>query len=667
MGKLHSRQIHLDFHTSEYIDKVGVNFNKENFQQALKLGHVNSITVFAKCHHSWCYYPTKVGNMHPTLNFDLTGKMIDAAHEIGVNAPVYITVGWSANDAENYPQCVVHDIDGKMIGTLYDFDAAPNDKKTLNAWKEMCPNGEYAEHIYALTREICERYSELDGLFYDINYHDHLCYCDACLKGMRDEGFNFKNEIDARKYFTLKWKRFSQNCKNILREKHKDATIFFNGGAKITEPQWYEFQSHFEIEDLPTSSGGYDKMPLRAKFFAKNGKEYLGMSGKFHTFWGEFGGYKSFNAMKYECAAMSAFGARCSMGDQLHPSGEMDIETYRLIGEGYGYVEKIEPWCYDVKETSKLGIIISKNEKADEGLVKILLEAHYDFDVVGEDESLSNFDTIILPDCVYLDDDTAAKINEFVSNGGNLLLTGKSGLSKNEKRFDIDVGANYMGPSMCDVDYLMVGDKLSDKLVNSPFLCYMAAEKICVTDAEILSTIREPYFNRTQRQYCSHQYTPYKLEDTESPGAIKKGRIVYLAHQICTQYYLKGAKLHREYLINALKLIYKNPVLTVENLPSCGRVHLVNQEIQNRMILHLLYAPPILRGDTLVIEDLPIVYNVKARINTVRKVTNAYLAPQMKPLEFIQQDGYVEITVPELKCHQIIVLDYKEGEVKWEK
>ena len=52
------RQVHLDFHTSEDIENVGGEFSKEQFQNALKTGHVDSITVFSKCHHGWAYHPS---------------------------------------------------------------------------------------------------------------------------------------------------------------------------------------------------------------------------------------------------------------------------------------------------------------------------------------------------------------------------------------------------------------------------------------------------------------------------------------------------------------------------------------------------------------------------------------------------------------------------------
>ena len=82
------RQVHLDFHTSEQIRGIGSEFTKEGFQEALRLGHVDSITVFAKCHHGLSYYDTKVGIPHPHLEKPLLPLMIEAASEIGVRTPI---------------------------------------------------------------------------------------------------------------------------------------------------------------------------------------------------------------------------------------------------------------------------------------------------------------------------------------------------------------------------------------------------------------------------------------------------------------------------------------------------------------------------------------------------------------------------------------------------
>ena len=93
MQNIPFREVHLDFHTSELIKEIGSDFSKENFKAALIRGHVNSITVFAKCHHGMFYYPSDKFATHPYLKRNLLKEMIEACHEIGVRVPVYISAG----------------------------------------------------------------------------------------------------------------------------------------------------------------------------------------------------------------------------------------------------------------------------------------------------------------------------------------------------------------------------------------------------------------------------------------------------------------------------------------------------------------------------------------------------------------------------------------------
>ena len=94
------RQVHLDFHTSPAIPSVGERFSREQFAEALKRGHVNSITVFSKCHHGYSYHPTTANEIHPGLKFDLLGEQLAVCRELGVNAPVYISAGFDEKAEE---------------------------------------------------------------------------------------------------------------------------------------------------------------------------------------------------------------------------------------------------------------------------------------------------------------------------------------------------------------------------------------------------------------------------------------------------------------------------------------------------------------------------------------------------------------------------------------
>ena len=98
------RQIHLDFHTSPLIPGIGEKFNRKEWQETLKRAEVDSITLFATCHHGYAYYNTKVGARHPPLNFDLLRAQVDACREIDVRTPIYLTAGINSYASEIHPE-----------------------------------------------------------------------------------------------------------------------------------------------------------------------------------------------------------------------------------------------------------------------------------------------------------------------------------------------------------------------------------------------------------------------------------------------------------------------------------------------------------------------------------------------------------------------------------
>jgi hypothetical protein len=89
------RQVHLDFHTSGHIPGVGARFNNAQFQEMLRRGHVNSVTLFSKCHHGYSYHDTRVGERHPHLHCDLLPLQMEASHEIGVQTPTTSRRAWT--------------------------------------------------------------------------------------------------------------------------------------------------------------------------------------------------------------------------------------------------------------------------------------------------------------------------------------------------------------------------------------------------------------------------------------------------------------------------------------------------------------------------------------------------------------------------------------------
>ncbi|HAT10249.1 MAG TPA: hypothetical protein DCS97_06590 [Planctomycetes bacterium] len=682
---LPARHVHLDFHTSEHVREVGARFDKKRFQKALQLGRVNYITLFAKCHHSWCYFPTQVGRRHPHLvkELDLLGQQIEACHEIGVRTAVYITVGWSANDAEWHPEWVALDRAGKAMWMNPPKDLKPDTPRPQVSWKFLCIASAYRQHVLDLTREVCSRYP-LHGVFYDIMFHERS-FSKAAVRQMRAAGVDLDDAAATKRWHEGQWVSFMRECKSAIAETRPQATVFFNGRANLDSADAsLTEQTHLELEDLPTVWGGYDKFQPRAKFFASHpvtaDKQMMAMSGKFHTAWGEFGGFKHPDAIRYEAANMIAWGARCSFGDQLHPNGEMDLATYRNIGEAYAHVEKVEGYGLDGVPAANLGVWFSCLERTDAstpvagvvggmqkldhdyGVTQMLLESQIDFEAAGADSDLGRYATIVVSGAQCLDRAQAARLTAWARRGGALVVIGESALDAKRRRFLIDVGATYVGPGRFDCDYTVAGAALADGLPTSPFLNYDRALRCRPgRSAEVLAEIREPSFSRTVATYCSHQNTAYGEATAKHPAVISrklgKGSITWFAHPIGATYYYHGARVHRQLFVNAIRRVHTKPVLETALL-SAGRANVVHQPQHRRYCVHLTYGSPQARGRTSVIEDLPTLTGIPVGLRVSERIRSVRLAVAGKTLAVKRSAGAVRVTVPSLNCHEVAVFSY---------
>lgn len=661
MSTLPFRQVHLDFHTSEAISGIGSKFSKEQFQKALKLGHVNSITVFSKCHHGWAYHPSKANEMHPELKFDLLKEMIEAAHEIGVKTPVYLSAGLDEKIARRHHEWLIK----------YNEDK-PNWDNDFMApgYHQLCFNSPYLEYLLNQIEEVVLNY-DADGIFLDI-VGLRTCYCENCISSIRKEG---KDPKDIKAMEALWERTYANYTKRVEETVHKikpGMRIFHNGGhIQRGRRDLANMNTHLELESLPTGGWGYDHFPLSAKYTQNLGMEFLGMTGKFHTSWGEFGGYKHPNALIYETALNISNGAKCSVGDQLHPNGCMDVATYELIGSAYSEVEKREKWCTDVKNMADIALLsleavrTNSNEKgqednigdSDSGAVRMLLEGKYLFDVIDLQEDFDKYKVIILPDGVRIWKNLKNKLEKYTKNGGKLLATGESGLNITQNEFDIDLGVKWVEVNPYKPDYFKPNFKLNN-LGNASFVFYSQGQKVELSTGTELGYREDPYFNRDKLTFCSHQHTPtsYKYG---GPGMVEGKNGIYIAWNVFDEYFTKGSLVLKETVIYALNRLLGDNKTLITNLPAQGVVTLMKQEKENRYVNHLLYASPVKRGNGIeIIEDIVPISNVDVQVKVPQILKKIYLVPEMTEINYVQEKGVVSYKVDKVNCHAMVVMEF---------
>ena len=655
------RQVHLDFHTSEKVPGIGEKFSKEQFQGALKAGHVNSITVFSKCHHGWAYHPSKANEMHPNLKFDLLKSEIEAAHEIGVKTPVYISAGLDEKMVRRHPEWLIRN---KDESTIWVKDLAQP------GYHRFCFNSPYLPYLLKQIEEVCENY-DADGIFLDI-VGVVPCYCQNCINTLINEG---KDPYDEKNIYDLAERVYANYTSEVRKsvDKFKPGLPVFHNGGHIRRGRrdLAHMNTHLELESLPTGGWGYDHFPLSAAYARTLGMDFLGMTGKFHTTWGEFGGYKHPNALRYEAALSTSNGAKCSIGDQLHPSGEMDMTTYSIIGAAYSEIEEKEPWLENAQNIADIAIFTVESAEnyyadmgfgtgqstqvgqSDAGCTRILLEGKYLFNAIDAEEDFSKYKLIILPDCIRVDEKLKEKFDSYLKKGGKLLFSGTSGLYRDRDEFAFDMGIKYVGECEYNPTYLRPNFDVSP-FGNTAFVMYKTAQKIENISAREIASREKPYFNRTTFTFCSHFHAPSTME-YGGCGIAVTDNTAYIAWNIFEDYADKGSLIFKKTVCCVIDELLKDKSVKTD-LPAQGVVTLTEQN--ERLVLHLLYASPVKRGVCVeVIEDILPLYNVNASVRTDKSVKRVYLAPQNEDIAFTQKDGEVSFTVPKLENHQMVVIE----------
>ena len=656
------RQVHLDFHTGPAIPEVGQSFDKQDWQDKLKRAHVDSITCFSLCHHGLSYHPTKVGMMHPGLHCNLLRKQMDACKEIGVNVPVYLTGGINNYAAYTHPEWRQIKPDGSPWG----WAVSPLDP----GFRLLCFNTGYLDYLCEHIIETATMFPEADGIFIDI-IHDYPCCCQRCIDGMMAEGLDPLNEADRKIFGRMTLMKYYKRTVEALRSVSSDMPIFHNSGnIPIGDHEMLPYFTHLELESLPTGGWGYDHYPISAAYSRNLGMDFLGMTGKFHRAWGEFGSFKHPNALRYECSAMLAQNSKCSIGDQMHPCGKLDETTWDLIGSAYKEVEEKEQFCASA-ECAATTVILANSEKDDGviGAARFLLENHLPFDIADVKMSLDRYQLLVLPFNRALTADEIEKVKAFLSRGGKVILTANAAQDQNGNTC-FDLGAEISGDSPFVPDYVRVSEQ-NKGLFRTPFLMQLRAKRMKCKNGTSYGKVYDSYFNRDMKHFCSHQHTPFVPEESGYDAVVLHNNILYFAHPVFELYRITGAVMHKDYIKGAMDhLMDSGYQVSTGNLPSNGRVTLMKQTKENRLICHILYAPTILRGGqrklegnqwesypTEIIEDIPDLHNVEITLQIKEDIKEIKLQTENTSLEFKKNGDFVTFTVPRFNCHTMAVID----------
>ena len=655
-AELRFRQIHLDFHTSGDIESVGDDFDPKDFVTTLEQARVDSITCFARCHHGYVYYDTKAfpERRHPHLKRNLLKEQIEACHARGIRAPIYTTIQWDHYTAHHHPEWLTMEADGSLHS---------NPPYDAGFYAYLCVNSPYMDLLKAHVQELFESVP-VDGFFFDI-VQPRECSCRFCRAGMEAKGVDASDPGVRRRYGIETINTFKRDLTAFVRQFSADCTIFYNAGhIGPRHRQAVDAYSHFEIESLPGGGWGYIHYPLSMRYARTLGVDCLGGTGRFHTSWGDFHSLKNQAALQFECFRILALGGKCSIGDQLHPRGKIDQSTYALIGSVYSEVEKKEPWCRGARGLADIAVFSPEEFTGDRipapaaGAVRMLQEKGHQFDMIDSQSDLSSYRVVVMPDSISVSPELAKKIEKYLAAGGAVIASHRSGLNADGTAFALSaLGVKLKGDAPYSPDFIRPGEELGKGLPSPELVIYQRGMEVTAEPgSQVLAEVAVPYFNRGQR-FCSHSHTPSSGK-VGYPGAVRKGRAIYFAHPIFTQYSANAPRWCKQLFLNALDLLLPEPLVRTD-APTTAMVSLNEQAAGNRWVLHLLHYIPERRGREIdTIEDVIPLHDISVSVLAPKPVQAVICAPGGEQLPFAVKDGRIEFTVPHVIGHQMVELAF---------
>jgi len=662
------RRIHMDFHTPEIEPDVVIkSFNVKDYVATLKGAQVNSLVTFAKDHHGNSYYNSRLGHKHSGLpaNTDMMGEIIDECHKNDIKVLSYFSVGWLTTVEKNHSEWMERDINGNKMGT--------SGKPETRTWNCICLNSPYVEQIVIPElKEIATNYNP-DGIWIDI-IENNPCYCDWC-KAKYKQQYNqeYPNENAKVKAFAVRTRvDFIKKCRTAIKSIKPGIMMSYNTAGRTKELIPYvDFLILETHPGAPWHKGAWTQALLTYKFLQQYNMPWETCTSRFIHGWGGWDDQTTENMMT-NAARIISHGGVVNLGDQTYPDGTLDKELYKKIGIAFSFTKEMEKWCIGAKQFPNIALftsdfdIYSNTNSNYFGAVKILNEKHWHFDIINESaiDRLKDYKCIVLSNIGEISDKLGDAFKKYVSEGGTLLATGNTSLSKTSNSFKLSeiFGAQYKSPGQFSIGYLQLNDLVAQNTRRSALLVPGRFNEIIPSEkAIVLSKLVNPIFEPKPEELLM-----FRNPDLSPPGkeaktpaiicnSFGKGKTVYVAAPIFdvfwdqSQWYLKD-------VANNL-LNYLMPVKNIQ-LDASATVELNVTQKDNKLIVHLINYNT--QRETYQVEELLPAYNVELKVaKSLVNFANIKVLPTTTEFETSLDDVNITIKLPKVGLYTQIIFDKK--------
>jgi hypothetical protein len=354
-----------------------------------------------------------------------------------------------------------------------------------------------------------------------------------------------------------------------------------------------------------------------------------------------------------------------------------DRKFIPIVNELSGFHKLNEKLFTNVQAVNKIALI-QGSENEFQGLMKLLSEEHIMYDVIipsllGSDRTprkLEDYDLIILGNIVSMSDELTAIIDNYVENGGKLLVTGATSTNDDKgnavniirlkslgvkPEFDVIPQAEATYLKVSETDKEAFGQKefndFTLMMMNSLYLKCQVKE-----DAHTyLRLLPSNMYGPAEKTYYSED------EITDLPGVVSykygKGNTVFIPWMIGSDYNAKGNYAQRALFLGSVKSILGvESNIETNASPVIEMTHLANMNGAFEWVGLINHSGFL--GNS--VREPVTIHNTTIRLRPLKPVKEVRLLRSGKSITFKQNRDWIEYVVPEIWDFEMVLCLYKE-------
>lgn len=425
--------VHFDFHASDDCVNIGENTTPKQLQYMLDTIQPEFVQCDCKGHPGIASYESAVGEHAPGFVQDNLKLWRDVTAEAGVPLFLHYSGVFDMAAVKAHPEWAIVDAEGKISENYTSLKGGYSDGLLIPQLLEVI--GRYDVDGVWIDGEAWAVFPDYSEAFLEAFRRD--TGCETVPKKPEDPDYEMYMG-----YLRESFRQYLRHCTDELHRRYPKFQIASNWAFSTYMPEPVSVGVDYLSADYnPLDS--YNTARFESRYLATQGKPWDIMGWSFVT--GPEDGAistKSACQIEREAAAPLSLGGGFQVYVQQNRDGSLEEWMLPVVGEVSRFCQERRDWCFRAENVPQVAVLLStynyyktakralfpdKEHYATRGITQALLDSQLSVQLISEHhlkEDLMKYPVILLPETVWLEEETVAMLRSYMERGGHLIAVG---------------------------------------------------------------------------------------------------------------------------------------------------------------------------------------------------------------------------------------------------